>query len=119
MLGKLRQFLEVEIPATSSQERRAAPRAPARSDCSVRIDSKFYALSNWGPSGFMLDSFDGSMVLKQRFSAVIVMKEGDNTKEFRTDAVVVRAEGKVLGAKFLFLSPEARRAIELRIRKAD
>jgi hypothetical protein len=118
MLGKLRQLLEINVPANTSHDRRSAPRAPAGPDAQVRIDSKLYALNNWGPSGFLIDSFDGNMVVKQRFSAVLMMREGEQTNEFRTDAVVVRADGKNLGAKFLFLSPDAKRAIDARVRGA-
>ena len=80
--------------------------------------SKIYALENWGASGFVIDGFAGSMVMKQRFAATRMIREGEQTTEFRTDAVVVRAEGNKLGAKFLFLSPEARRTIKSRVRRA-
>jgi hypothetical protein len=118
MLGKLRQLLEIDVAANTSVERRSAARAPAGPDAQIKIDSKVYALENWGASGFVVDGFSGSMVMKQRFAATLMIREGEQTIEFRTDAVVVRAEGKKLGAKFLFLSPEAKRAIESRVRRA-
>jgi len=119
MLGKLRQFLAPEEQAAnSSRERRGSPRADG-GGTTVRIDSKVYPLSNWGPTGFMIDGFEGSLVVKQRFSAVLMLPEGDKTIEYRTDAVVVRQDGRTLGAKFLFLSPDAKRAIELRTRRAN
>ncbi|MSP90044.1 MAG: hypothetical protein EXQ92_14715 [Alphaproteobacteria bacterium] len=66
----------------------------------------------------MIDGFTGNMVMKQRFAATLMIREGEQTAEFKTDAVVVRAEGNKLGAKFLFLSPEAKRTIESRARRA-
>lgn len=118
MLGKLRQLLEVQVPANTSLERRVAARAPAGPDAQIKIDSKVYALENWGTSGFVIDGFAGSMVMKQRFAATLMIREGEQTTEFKTDAVVVRTEGKKLGAKFLFLSPEVKRTIESRVRRA-
>lgn len=118
MLGKLRQMLEINVPANTSRERRGDPRASAGPDAQIKIDSKVYALDNWGASGFVIDGFAGSMVMKQRFAAVLMIRDGEQTTEFKTDAVVVRTDGKTLGAKFLFLSPAAKRTIESRVRRA-
>jgi len=96
-------------PVTTAASRsRMRDRPPA----TVKVDSKLYTVVDMNEAGFILEPYDGDLVVKQRVYFDLIIPVGEKDQAFPAQAIIMRRDGKRLIGKFVDLRKDAQRAIQ-------
>jgi hypothetical protein len=96
-------------PATTAGSRQRTREGGA---ASVKIDSKVFPILDISESGFVIDEYQGDLVVKQRFYFDLVVPVGDKEQTYRTEALAVKVDGTRLVGKFLDARRDLQRAVQ-------
>ncbi|MEJ0068651.1 MAG: hypothetical protein WDO24_07930 [Pseudomonadota bacterium] len=99
---------------TTRTETTAGSRARSRDRpaATIKIDSKIFPVVDLNEAGFVIDSYEGDLVVKQRIYFDLIVPVGDKEEAYRAEATIMRLQGGRMIGRFNDLRRDAQRAIQ-------